>query len=182
MQTHSDGPPQPKGPSARTAGVLLGLGLGGFVDGIVLHQVLQWHHMVSEVDGLGPTDLGNLQLNVAADGLFHALTWILVFVGVLALAEISRSGRQVSRITLLGWMAVGWGAFNLVEGVINHHILQIHRVRPAAENPAAYDIGFLVLGALLVLGGLAVQRLDSGDRPEGEMAGSKGEALDERPI
>ena len=29
------------------AGILFGLGLGGFVDGIVLHQLLQWHHMLS---------------------------------------------------------------------------------------------------------------------------------------
>jgi uncharacterized membrane protein len=162
------------------AGILLGLGLGGFIDGIVLHQVLQWHHMVSEVEGLGPTDLGNLQMNVVADGLFHALTWILVFIGVLVLAEIARSDRHVRRISLLGWMAVGWGAFNLVEGVVNHHILQIHRVRPAATNPALYDIGFLVLGGLLVFGGLAVDRLDSRDRTEGEMAGSTGEAPDDR--
>jgi hypothetical protein len=28
-----------------TPGILLGLGLGGFVDGIVLHQILQWHHI-----------------------------------------------------------------------------------------------------------------------------------------
>jgi uncharacterized membrane protein len=27
-----------------SAGILFGLGLGGFFDGIVLHQVLQWHH------------------------------------------------------------------------------------------------------------------------------------------
>ena len=27
-------------------GVVLGIGLGGFVDGIVLHQILRWHHMV----------------------------------------------------------------------------------------------------------------------------------------
>jgi uncharacterized membrane protein len=26
------------------AGIFLGLGLGGFFDGIVLHQILQWHH------------------------------------------------------------------------------------------------------------------------------------------
>ncbi|MCK1539441.1 DUF2243 domain-containing protein, partial [Bradyrhizobium sp. 176] len=30
-----------------SAGVLLGLGLGGFFDGIVFHQLLQWHHMLS---------------------------------------------------------------------------------------------------------------------------------------
>jgi len=160
METPPHTPSPARGPLPRTAGILLGLGLGGFVDGIVLHQILQWHHMVSEVEGLGPTDLGNLRANIVADGLFHASTWILVFIGVLALAEIARSGRPIPRISLLGWMAVGWGVFNLVEGVVNHHILQIHRVRPGAANPALYNIGFLVLGALLVFGGLAVQRLD----------------------
>ena len=29
------------------AGIFLGLGLGGFFDGIVLHQILQWHHMAT---------------------------------------------------------------------------------------------------------------------------------------
>lgn len=29
------------------AGILFGLGLGGLFDGILLHQVLQWHHMLS---------------------------------------------------------------------------------------------------------------------------------------
>ena len=29
------------------SGLLYGLGLGGFIDGIVLHQILQWHHMVT---------------------------------------------------------------------------------------------------------------------------------------
>src|SRR5687767_15168137 len=38
----------------RNAGVLLGLGLGGFFDGIVLHQLLQWHHMVSNVESFSP--------------------------------------------------------------------------------------------------------------------------------
>ncbi|MGD9755596.1 MAG: DUF2243 domain-containing protein, partial [Acidimicrobiia bacterium] len=28
-------------------GLLIGIGLGGFVDGIVLHQVLQWHHLLT---------------------------------------------------------------------------------------------------------------------------------------
>ena len=26
-----------------TSGMLLGVGFGGFVDGILLHQILQWH-------------------------------------------------------------------------------------------------------------------------------------------
>ena len=48
-------------PAGRTAaeirlpGIILGVGLGGFVDGIVLHQVLQWHHMLSSTgsDNIG---------------------------------------------------------------------------------------------------------------------------------
>jgi uncharacterized membrane protein len=34
------------GEPPRTPSFLLGVGLGVFLDGIVLHQVLQWHHML----------------------------------------------------------------------------------------------------------------------------------------
>lgn len=56
-----------------SAGFLLGLGLGGFFDGIVLHQVLQWHHMLSSA-GYPPDTLANLEANTFFDGLFHAST------------------------------------------------------------------------------------------------------------
>jgi uncharacterized membrane protein len=32
----------------RAPAFIMGLGLGGFIDGIVLHQILQWHHMLTE--------------------------------------------------------------------------------------------------------------------------------------
>lgn len=32
------------------AGIVLGLGQGGFFDGIVLHQILQWHHMFTNIE------------------------------------------------------------------------------------------------------------------------------------
>jgi len=32
------------------SGIYLGAGLGGFVDGIVLHQILQWHHMLTSTE------------------------------------------------------------------------------------------------------------------------------------
>jgi uncharacterized membrane protein len=34
-------------PSWIPPGLLLGAGLGGFFDGILFHQLLQWHNMVS---------------------------------------------------------------------------------------------------------------------------------------
>ena len=72
-------------------GLLLGLGLGGFVDGIVLHQILQWHHLLSGTDEYPPTSVANLQVNVTADGLFHAVTWVLVVAGLAALWTTVRS-------------------------------------------------------------------------------------------
>ena len=45
-----------------SAGILLGTGLGGFVDGIVLHQILQWHNMLSSIRP--PTDLITMKYNM----------------------------------------------------------------------------------------------------------------------
>lgn len=133
------------------ASVVLGLGLGGFIDGIVFHQILQWHQMLSAEHP--PNTLENMQLNTLWDGLFHASTWILTAVGLVLLwrALQNRSQRLPGRI-LAGGLLMGWGIFNLVEGIINHFILGIHHVRPG-PNQLAYDVGFLVLGALLVAGG-----------------------------
>ena len=63
------------------AGILLGIGLGGFVDGIVLHQILQWHHMLTSA-GYPATSLGNLEVNTLWDGLFHATTWVMTALGL----------------------------------------------------------------------------------------------------
>ena len=51
------------------------------------------------------------------------------------------------------------GSFNLVEGVIDHHILQIHHVR-SGPNELAWDITFLALGAVLLVGGWTLARSD----------------------
>jgi uncharacterized membrane protein len=40
--------------------VWLGIGLGGFVDGIVLHQILQWHHMSTAAEDQKLTESGRL--------------------------------------------------------------------------------------------------------------------------
>ena len=140
-------------------GLLLGIGMGGFVDGIVLHQILQWHQMLSTTERWGEPTVANLQINVTADGLFHAATWLFVAMGLIALWRAGRTGlSRGSWRSLLGWMLVGWGLFNLVEGVVDHHLLEVHRVRPDAANPLAWDIGFLAFGALLVLGGWLLRR------------------------
>ena len=148
----------------RTPGILLGIGLGGFVDGIVLHQILQWHHMLSSRHS--PTTLSGLELNTLWDGLFHALAWVFVAVGVWQLYRRLSSAERLRAWTsraLWGWMLAGWGIFNLVEGVIDHHILGVHHVR-SGPGQLGYDLGFLALGAALVAGGWALQRSAARDR------------------
>jgi uncharacterized membrane protein len=135
--------------------VLLGIGLGGFFDGIVLHQILQWHHLLSA--HTPPDSLSNLELNTLADGLFHAATWLFTSIGLVALWAAMRRGAALGWSRLFGGMLAGWGGFNLGEGMVNHQILQIHNVRPG-PNALLYDIGFLVWGAVMLVAGVVLLR------------------------
>jgi uncharacterized membrane protein len=141
-------------------GLLLGAGLGGFLDGIVLHQILQWHHLLSATEPYAGETVAALKGNTTADGFFHAATWSLSLVGLLLLLRATDRPRDWTWRSLIGLMLVGWGLFNLVEGVIDHHVLQIHHVR-SGENEMLYDLGFLALGALLVVAGIATYRNDA---------------------
>jgi uncharacterized membrane protein len=144
---------------SRASGLLLGIGLGGFVDGIVLHQLLQWHHMVSDT-GRFPTDtIAGLEANTVADGLFHLLAWFFVLGGSIVTVAQWRQGRLAPSWSFhLGGLVAGWGLFNLVEGVVDHLILDVHHVRDDLGGPLSWDIGFLVLGALLIVTGLLLQK------------------------
>ncbi|UNZ16404.1 DUF2243 domain-containing protein [Streptomyces sp. 891-h] len=156
--------------SLRLPGIVLGVGLGGFVDGILLHQLLQWHHMLSSTneDRIGvkyysPHTVSGLEMNTVWDGIFHTVCWLAVLLGLGVLyARVTHGRRRVwaSRV-LWGWILVGWGVFNVVEGLLDHQILGIHHVH-GGPYQLWWDIGFLVLGAFLLAGGWLVQR---GGRP-----------------
>lgn len=142
---------------SRTSGLLLGLGLGGFVDGILLHQILQWRHMVSA--RTPPTTLAGLEVNTVADGFFHVVTWVLVVAAVVTAYTAWQQGRLAPNSSFhLGLVLAGWGIFDLVEGVIDHHVLGIHHVRDDLGAPLSWDLGFLVFGVLLIAGGWALHR------------------------
>ena len=150
------------------AGVVLGLGIGGFFDGIILHQLLQWHHMFSSVE----TDMtvAGLELNTLGDGLFHLLDYGLTLTGIYLLW---RAGRAADRLwsgrVLLGAMLAGFGLFNLVEGVIDHHLLQIHHVR-SGPNELLWDLGFLASGVVLfTIGWLLIRAGQKQGHPQAEV-------------
>ena len=148
------------------AGICLGIGLGGFFDGIVLHQILQWHHMLSNVKPL--TNRSNIDLNVLADGFFHVFDFLMTIVGIVLLWKVAkRNDVPWSSKTFFGSILIGIGLFDFVEGIIDHQILAVHHVKPG-PNEFAWDMGFLALGAFLILIGwltlLSVKSVNSVSR------------------
>lgn len=139
------------------AGTILGIGMGGFVDGILLHQILQVHAMLSARLPLDTMD--NMKANMTADGLFHAALWFATLIGIVMLFNAAKrpdvlwSGRA-----LYGSMLLGWGVFNVVEGVIDHHVLHLHHLIERL-GLSVWDWAFLAFGgALIVLGALIAKQ------------------------
>ena len=147
-----------EGPAAGSfpiaAGILFGLGLGGFFDGIVLHQVLQWHHMLSSWYPI--TDIPSLRLNTLWDGVFHSATYVFVVVGLFLLWRTAHRRHLFwSNRLLAGTLLLGWGIFNVIEGIVDHEILGVHHVneRVPLGQRIYWDMAFLAWGAAMCIGG-----------------------------
>lgn len=128
---------------------LLGFSLGGFFDGILLHQVLQWHHLLSGVSGEAFRDI---RVQILADGLFHVLMYVLAFVGVWLLWRARRApsvpgtDRRLFANALLGF-----GVWHILDSVLSHWLLGIHRIRMDVDNPLFWDLlWFFVFGVLFI--------------------------------
>jgi uncharacterized membrane protein len=135
-----------------SAATVLGIGIGGFIDGIVLHQILQFHEMLT--NKIPADSVVNKSINMFWDGIFHLFTLITTIIGIYLLwkllkkVNINRSGHL-----LTGGMLLGWGLFNLVEGIIDHQILKLHNVNEYSINPDVWNYGFLIFGVLLLIAG-----------------------------
>src|SRR3954464_7311151 len=95
---------------------VIGFAFSGLFDGILLHQVLQWHHLLSLVEG---EPLRDLRVQVFADGAFHILMYGLAALGLWFLwfrrkaLAVEGSSRRFS-----GGLAMGFGAWNVVDVVL----------------------------------------------------------------
>ncbi len=115
----------------------------------MLHQLLQWHNMLSSV--VPPTDLVSMKLNMLWDGVFHALTWITTAVGLWRLwVTVQRPDVALSSRALIASLLLGGGLFNAVEGTLNHQLLGLHHVRPGPAE-LAWDLAFIGSGLVLCL-------------------------------
>lgn len=136
-------------------GAVLGFALGGFFDGILLHQILQWHHLLSLVPGMA-----DVRLQVLWDGYFHALMYVIAAVALFGLWRAHKSGQEGWGQPLFGVVLVGFGLWHIVDSVASHWVLGIHRIKLDSPNPLIWDLIWLtafgivplVIGVLMLRG------------------------------
>jgi uncharacterized membrane protein len=153
----------------RHGAFLLGFALGGFFDGILLHQVLQWHHLLSNVEGVR-----DLRTQILADGLFHVLMYVLAGIA-LAMLWRSRGEHADAGAGNIAWgnALLGFGIWNIVDIAGFHWLAGIHRIRVDVPNPMFWDLAWLaIFGVLPTLAGWRVRR-----RPGGGSGGKAAAAL-----
>ncbi len=145
--------------------IVIGIGLGGFFDGILLHQVLQWHHLLSLVPGSAFRDLGT---QILADGLFHVLMYLVTLARLVMLWRRRRYAGAANWRYVSGAALLGFALWNAIDVGIFHWLLGIHRIRIATESPLAYDLVWLTLfGAIPLAAALKLLRPRGGGRSGG---------------
>jgi len=141
----------------KTAGMVLGIGLGGFADGIILHQLLQWHEMLSAK--IPTSDYIGKSVNMFWDGIFHFFCLLVVLTGVVMLwrAQSQPQALKSGRL-LMGSILSGWAIFNLVEGTIDHQWLKLHNVMEYAADHDPANYSFLGASLLMLVYGTWLSR------------------------
>ncbi len=141
---------------------VLGVSIGGFFDGILLHQILQWHHLLSGI----ANRTADLRFQVMADGVFHLAMYVLLLVG-LGLLWRQRSGNsQFAAATAMAWTFMGFGAWHLLDALLSHWLLGLHRIKMDSPNPLFWDLLWLAVFGIgpLSLGWRFLKRPPSGHR------------------
>jgi uncharacterized membrane protein len=133
-------------------GILLGVGVVGTLDEVVLHQLLQWHNFYVHTTQFW---------RVFSDGLFHLFSAGMLLLGTARLWRARDSVRAPgSGRALLAGILLGMGGFNLYDGTIQHKLLGLHPVREGVQNILPYDLAFNGIAlALLLVGWLLWRRL-----------------------
>ena len=159
--------------SLKRGGLLLGVAMGGFFDGIALHQILQWHHLLSAVDNQPWLDL---RMQLAIDGLFHGLMYVVLAAGLMLLMK-ARHDFVLSKADsyLFAGMLIGFGLWNVLNGLVFHWALKLHHIKMDATRPFVADlVWFAVFGLLPLAIGYRLQR--AAGRPGG-LTSSRSKAI-----
>jgi len=148
---------------AIVTGVLLGIGIAGFIDESLFHQLLQWHNFYWATDARG---------RILSDGLFHIGSTLVLLWGVWRLWRDRARGTPSHARALLGGILAGAGGFNTYDGVVQHVILHLHLVNEhvctAPMDPTnsilscradiPFEVVWIVVGAAVLVVGIVVAR------------------------
>jgi uncharacterized membrane protein len=129
------------------AGVF-GFGFSGLIDVLLLHHILQWHHLLS---GIYPMNtLAGLRTNILADGWFSVGMIVVAGIGAGVVWRAERRTREPLAVRPIAGSAVmGLGAFNLYDVVVDHAILGLHQPLSMGGryNPHWAVVSLLIIGA-----------------------------------
>lgn len=127
----------------RTGWLLLGFSLGGFFDGIVLHQILQWHHLLS---GLNGPEVADIRFQILADGLFHLLMYLVALTGAVLLVAARASGKRGGTSSeILKLVLIGFAVWHVADAVLSHWLLGLHRIKMDSDMPLFWDLTWLAI-------------------------------------
>lgn len=127
------------------SGILFGLGLVAFIDEVVFHQLLHWHHFY---------DQSTTAVGLVSDGLFHAFSWFATIASLFMLASLKRS-RSFRRGQWWGGLYLGAGAFQLYDGIVQHKLFRLHQIRYDV-NITPYDVTWNVIAMLMIIIGIVI--------------------------
>ncbi len=128
-------------------GGLIGIGVAGFVDETVFHQLLHWHHFYN---------LSTPAVGLVSDGIFHAVSWFCVVGGLFMFADLRRRAAWRSTWQFTG-LCFGLGGFQLWDGIIQHKWWHLHEIRYHVKI-LPYDLVWNVIAVIVLVVGFVLLR------------------------
>lgn len=145
------GPSWPAWPAAVT-----GAGLGALFDGILLHELLQVHDMIS--NSLPPVTVLDKGVNVFWSGVFDLSVFALIMIGIAGARRQSAALGPAPDGFFWGCFLIGWGTFNCYDVLTFHALLRYHDVVEVTTAPLAWNLAWAVLGVIIVAIGVLLMR------------------------
>lgn len=130
------------------AGILFGLGLVGFIDEAVFHQLLHWHHFYDK----STSDIG-----LVSDGLFHAFSWFATIGSSFMLADLHRRNAFWLK-RWIGGILLGGGTFQLYDGIIQHKWMRLHQIRYNVDIRPYDWVWNLIAAGMIIVGMILIVR------------------------
>ncbi|MFJ5770507.1 DUF2243 domain-containing protein [Psychrobacillus sp. NPDC093180] len=124
-------------------GILFGFGLIAFIDEVVFHQLLHWHHFY---------DSSTKDIGLVSDGLFHAFSFFATIGSSFMLADLHRRHAFWLK-RWIGGILLGAGVFQLYDGIIQHKLMGLHQIRYNV-NIVPYDLIWNISAVIMIVIGL----------------------------